>query len=100
VGFAFSPEEEASRKQVAYSEDVMSRIGYATKEKGGLKRLNDAIIKGLNQIADEADLWAKRVEYVELTLEPDFNKIFTKSLTSPHAEDKFPHLKDILPSTG
>jgi len=48
---------------------------------------------------DEADFWAKRVEYVELTLEPNFNSIFTKALTFPHAEDKFPHLADILPAS-
>ncbi|MHB8104801.1 MAG: ASKHA domain-containing protein, partial [Dehalococcoidales bacterium] len=47
---------------------------------------------------DEADYWARRVEYIELTLEPEFNKIFTKALNFPHAEDKFPHLKDILPA--
>ena len=46
---------------------------------------------------DEADYWAKRVEYVELTLEPNFNSIFTKALSFPHAEDKFPHLTDLLP---
>jgi uncharacterized 2Fe-2S/4Fe-4S cluster protein (DUF4445 family) len=46
---------------------------------------------------DEADYWARRVEYVELTLEPEFNKIFTKSLNFPHAEDKFPNLKNIIP---
>ena len=46
---------------------------------------------------DEADHWAQRVEYVELTLEPNFNQIFTKALTFPHAEDKFPHLMDLLP---
>jgi uncharacterized 2Fe-2S/4Fe-4S cluster protein (DUF4445 family) len=46
---------------------------------------------------DEADYWARRVEYIELTLEPDFNKIFTKALAFPHAEDKFPSLKGILP---
>ncbi|MFA5308053.1 MAG: ASKHA domain-containing protein [Dehalococcoidales bacterium] len=45
----------------------------------------------------EADYWARRVEYVELTLEPDFNRIFTQALAFPHAADKFPHLKDILP---
>jgi len=45
----------------------------------------------------EADYWARRVEYVELTLEPDFNKIFTSALTFPHAVDKFPHLQDLLP---
>ncbi len=46
---------------------------------------------------DEADYWARRVEYIELTLEPAFNKIFTKALAFPHAEDKFPSLKGILP---
>jgi uncharacterized 2Fe-2S/4Fe-4S cluster protein (DUF4445 family) len=45
---------------------------------------------------DEADYWARRVEYVELTLEPDFNRIFTKALAFPHAVDKFPHLQYIL----
>ncbi len=42
---------------------------------------------------EEADVVAHRVEYVELTLEPDFNKIFTQALLFPHGEDIFPHLK-------
>jgi uncharacterized 2Fe-2S/4Fe-4S cluster protein (DUF4445 family) len=46
---------------------------------------------------EEADYWARRVEYVELTLEPDFNRIFTQALSFPHAADKFPHLADLLP---
>lgn len=46
---------------------------------------------------DEANYWARRVEYIELTLEPNFNKIFTKALAFPHAEDKFPSLKGIMP---
>ena len=46
---------------------------------------------------DEADFWARRVEYIELTLEPEFNKTFTKALNFPHAEDKFPHLRALLP---
>ncbi len=46
---------------------------------------------------DEADYWARRVEYVELTLEPNFNTIFTQALSFPHAVDKFPNLKNILP---
>jgi uncharacterized 2Fe-2S/4Fe-4S cluster protein (DUF4445 family) len=44
----------------------------------------------------EADLRARQVEYVELTVAPDFNTNFTKALTFPHAEDKFPHLKYLL----
>jgi uncharacterized 2Fe-2S/4Fe-4S cluster protein (DUF4445 family) len=46
---------------------------------------------------DEADAMARRVEYVELTVEPDFNKVFTQSLAFPHAVDKFPHLARLLP---
>jgi uncharacterized 2Fe-2S/4Fe-4S cluster protein (DUF4445 family) len=46
---------------------------------------------------NEADIMARQVEYVELTVEPDFNKTFTQSLTFPHQVDKFPHLKHLLP---
>jgi len=47
----------------------------------------------------EADVMARQVEYVELTVEPDFNSTFTKALTFPHAEDEFPHLKRLLPKS-
>jgi uncharacterized 2Fe-2S/4Fe-4S cluster protein (DUF4445 family) len=46
---------------------------------------------------DEADLRARQVEYVELTVAPDFNASFIKALAFPHQEDKFPHLKHLLP---
>jgi uncharacterized 2Fe-2S/4Fe-4S cluster protein (DUF4445 family) len=45
----------------------------------------------------EADVMARRVEYVELTVEPNFNKTFMQSLIFPHQVDKFPHLKHLLP---
>ncbi len=45
----------------------------------------------------EADIRARQVEYVELTVEPEFNAIFTQSLLFPHGTDEFPHLKHILP---
>jgi len=45
----------------------------------------------------EADVMARQVEYVELAVEPNFNNTFTQSLIFPHAEDKFPHLKHLLP---
>jgi uncharacterized 2Fe-2S/4Fe-4S cluster protein (DUF4445 family) len=44
----------------------------------------------------EADVMARQIEYVELTIEPGFNNAFTKALSFPHAEDEFPHLKSIL----
>jgi uncharacterized 2Fe-2S/4Fe-4S cluster protein (DUF4445 family) len=40
--------------QVAYGEDVMSRIAYAMNHEDGLARLNEGIIEGLNLIARQA----------------------------------------------
>jgi uncharacterized 2Fe-2S/4Fe-4S cluster protein (DUF4445 family) len=44
----------------------------------------------------EADEVARKVEYVELTIEKDFQKEFIDALSIPHAKDPFPHLKGIL----
>jgi uncharacterized 2Fe-2S/4Fe-4S cluster protein (DUF4445 family) len=44
----------------------------------------------------EADVMARKVEYVELTVAPEFNETFTKAMTFPHAEDKFPHLEHLF----
>ncbi len=44
----------------------------------------------------EAGEIARRVEYVELTLEEDFQKEFIEALHLPHMIDPFPHLKGIL----
>jgi len=45
----------------------------------------------------EADEFARKVEYIELTVEPTFEKIFMQSMWLPHMKDDFPHLKDLLP---
>jgi uncharacterized 2Fe-2S/4Fe-4S cluster protein (DUF4445 family) len=45
----------------------------------------------------EADEIARRVEYLELTLEPNFDKIFAQAMWLPHMKDKFPHLAHLLP---
>jgi len=45
----------------------------------------------------EADEMARQVEYIELTLSPDFNKIFAAAMWIPHMKDKFPHLAYLLP---
>ena len=45
----------------------------------------------------EADEIARRVEYLELTLEPKFDKIFAQAMWIPHMKDKFPHLAHLLP---
>ena len=44
----------------------------------------------------EADEIARKVEYVELTIEKDFQKEFIDALSFPHAKDSFPHLKGLL----
>lgn len=45
----------------------------------------------------EANEVARRVEYVELALEEDFNDRFSEAMQFPHMVDEFPHLKGILP---
>ena len=46
----------------------------------------------------EADEMARQVEYVELTVEPDFEKVFAQSMWIPHMKDSFPHLEHLLPA--
>jgi uncharacterized 2Fe-2S/4Fe-4S cluster protein (DUF4445 family) len=45
----------------------------------------------------EADIWARRVNYLELTLEPGFDKTFAEAMWIPHMKDKFLHLAHLLP---
>jgi uncharacterized 2Fe-2S/4Fe-4S cluster protein (DUF4445 family) len=44
----------------------------------------------------EADEIARKVEYIELTVEADFQKEFIESMQIPHMKDPFPHLKGIV----
>ncbi len=46
----------------------------------------------------EADKIARQVEYVELTVEPDFEKVLARSMWIPHMKDSFPHLEHLLPA--
>jgi len=45
----------------------------------------------------EADEIARKVEYIELTIEPDFEAQFAQAMYFPHMQDAFPHLKGIFP---
>lgn len=45
----------------------------------------------------EAEEIARKVEYLELTLEEDFQKEFIEALHIPHMKDPFPHLKGMIP---
>jgi len=45
----------------------------------------------------ETDEIARQVEYVELTVEPDFDRVFGQAMWLPHMKDAFPHLNQLLP---
>jgi uncharacterized 2Fe-2S/4Fe-4S cluster protein (DUF4445 family)/NADPH-dependent glutamate synthase beta subunit-like oxidoreductase len=45
----------------------------------------------------EADEIARKVHYLELTLEPGFNKAFAQAMWIPNMKDTFPHLVHLLP---
>ena len=47
----------------------------------------------------EADQKAKEVEYLELTVVPNFEEVFTQAMWFPHMKDTFPHLKHLLPGS-
>ncbi|MFH0786895.1 MAG: ASKHA domain-containing protein [Pseudomonadota bacterium] len=46
----------------------------------------------------EADEYARKVEYIELTISPKFEKIFAHSMWIPHMKDAFPNLQEFLPA--
>jgi len=45
----------------------------------------------------EANWISRNVEYIELTVEPDFEKQFMESMQIPHMTDPFPHLEGLVP---
>ncbi len=45
----------------------------------------------------EADKYARKVEYIELTLSPKFEKMFAHSMWIPHMHYPFPSLQEFLP---
>ncbi|MGM0427780.1 MAG: ASKHA domain-containing protein [Thermodesulfobacteriota bacterium] len=44
----------------------------------------------------DANWVARNVEYIELTVEEDFEKQFMESMQIPHMTDEFPHLKGLV----
>ncbi len=48
----------------------------------------------------EADEWARKVEYVELSVEPAFEKEFMYAMHIPHMRDSFPNLKKVMEEEG
>ncbi len=45
---------------------------------------------------EEANRIARKIRYVELTLDPDFQKEFMYAMHFPHMKDKFPHIQHVL----
>ncbi len=46
---------------------------------------------------EEADWVSRNVEYIELTVESDFQQEFMEAMQLPHMTDEFPHLEGIVP---
>lgn len=70
--------------------DKVQAIGNAAGDGARIALLNVNKRKEANEIA-------RKVEYIELGLEEDFNDRFSEAMQFPHMFTKFPHLEDILP---
>ena len=46
---------------------------------------------------NEANWVSRNVEYIELTVESDFQQQFMESMQIPHMKDSFPHLEGVVP---
>lgn len=46
---------------------------------------------------DEANWVSRNVEYIELTVEKDFQHQFMEAMHIPHMKDRFPHLEGLVP---
>ncbi len=47
---------------------------------------------------DEANWVSRNVEYIELTVESDFQDQFMQAMQVPHMKDEFPHLEGVVPA--
>jgi uncharacterized 2Fe-2S/4Fe-4S cluster protein (DUF4445 family) len=45
----------------------------------------------------EANWVSRNVEYIELTVEEDFQQEFMEAMQIPHMKDEFPHLEGVVP---
>ena len=45
----------------------------------------------------EANWVSRNVEYIELTIEPNFEREFMEAMQLPHMKDEFPHLEGVVP---
>jgi uncharacterized 2Fe-2S/4Fe-4S cluster protein (DUF4445 family) len=69
--------------------DKVVAVGNAAGDGARLALLNE-------KKRDEADKISKQVQYIELSLDPSFEKEFVEAMYFPHMKDSFPHLQDDL----
>ncbi len=70
--------------------EKVSSVGNAAGDGARIALLN-------RQKRDEANWVARNVEYIELTVEEDFEKQFMQSMQIPHMVDEFQHLEGVVP---
>ena len=70
--------------------DKVQAVGNAAGDGARIALLN------VNKRREAYDI-ARRVEYIELGLEEDFNDRFSEAMQFPHMFDEFPHLAGMLP---
>ncbi len=64
-------------------------VGNAAGDGARMALINKAKRKEANEIA-------RRIKYIELTVDPDFQTEFMRAMHFPHMTDQFPHIKHIL----
>lgn len=70
--------------------EMVESVGNAAGDGARIALLN-------RDMRDNANWLARNVEYIELTVEDDFEQQFMESMQIPHMTDEFPHLKGIVP---
>jgi uncharacterized 2Fe-2S/4Fe-4S cluster protein (DUF4445 family) len=69
--------------------DKVGAVGNAAGDGARMALIN-------TDVREEADIVAREVEYIELTLEKSFQRDFMEAMHFPHMKDDFPNLKEVL----
>ncbi len=70
-------------------QDKVGAVGNAAGDGARMALIN-------TEVREEADRVAREVEYIELTLEKNFQQDFMEAMQFPHMRDDFPSLKEVL----
>ena len=85
-------DKEASMVVGMYPDCDLSRVESVGNAAGDGARI--ALVNAKKR--EEANQVARRIHYVELTLDPNFQEEFMYAMHFPHMKDKFPHIQHIL----